>query len=99
MTANPTVLGVELKKPTPSGVTSYALIALALWAAMMCLARLVAGAWLPADLAGAWLLVAVWSAVSNDIGIRLRAGVRHVFLLTVGTAVLLGLYALAMLWS
>jgi hypothetical protein len=98
MTATPTLLGVELTSPTLSGMTVYALIACALWVAIMCLAWLLVGAWLPADLAGGLLLVAVWSAVSNEIGIRARAGARHVLLLTAGNAVLLGLYALAMLW-
>ena len=85
------IIGVPLRKPSFSEVTSAAVLATGLWLTYVALSFRLAG--MPGRVdAGAALLVIFWGCVCVRLGIRMEQGARHVALNLACCAVLVGLY-------
>lgn len=73
------ILGVQLRKPSFSEITTSAIMAAGLWVGYVGIAQAV-GHMPDAVSAGAMLLVIFWGCVCARFGIRIDRGLRHLVL-------------------
>jgi hypothetical protein len=90
-----TFFGIELRKPSFNEITAATIMAVGLWLAGIGLAH-ASGHALAAKDAGALLVVALWGCVGTRLGFKVGRGGRHLAANLGVSAVLLGLYQVAL---
>ena len=89
------LLGITLRKPAFREFTAATVMAVGLWMAAVGSMR-VAGVPLDGGDAGGLLVVTVWACVSARLGIRVERGARHLVANLLVSALLFGLYHVAL---
>jgi hypothetical protein len=83
------VIGIELRKPGPWGITFAVVLAVLLWA-MAVLSGLGPSTKVAA---GSALVAMLWGTISASIGIEAAKGGRHLAVSLLGCVVVLGVYS------
>jgi hypothetical protein len=87
------IAGIEVRQPTGQALTVSVTLGVVVWLTIYAFNRVLLGHEPSAFTGGAWFVVIVWGMVSNDFGIQLQKGTRHITALLITTAVWIGVYA------